>query len=190
MTMMTPPPTPPLPGSPSPFLDRARSVVDERDMRQGRSRSGSRPQQRMYHSDGASADYHADTHSDSHSADRQPLSPPGLGPHGEDEEDVYGTLSSFPSLMPSFQLGVGRGMTPKPRLQLQGHSGPHFNARKASERLRSTEGYVSFASVEGLGEPPETPVECAREERGRKGVSVRGRAGAFIGWVFGGAAVD
>lgn len=30
-----------------------------------------------------------------------------------------------------------------------------FNARKASERCRMMEGYVSFASVEGLGTPPD-----------------------------------
>ena len=30
----------------------------------------------------------------------------------------------------------------------------HFNARKASTQCRAIEGYVSFASVEGLGEPP------------------------------------
>ena len=29
-----------------------------------------------------------------------------------------------------------------------------FNARKASTQCRAIEGYVSFASVEGLGEPP------------------------------------
>jgi len=35
---------------------------------------------------------------------------------------------------------------------------PHFNARKASARCRAIEGYVSFASVEGLGEPPADPL--------------------------------
>jgi hypothetical protein len=30
-----------------------------------------------------------------------------------------------------------------------------FNARKASERCRMMEGYVSFAAVEGLGTPPD-----------------------------------
>jgi hypothetical protein len=30
-----------------------------------------------------------------------------------------------------------------------------FNARKASERCRMMEGYVSFAQVEGLGTPPD-----------------------------------
>ena len=30
----------------------------------------------------------------------------------------------------------------------------HFNARKASTQCRAIEGYVSFANVEGLGEPP------------------------------------
>ena len=148
----------------------------------------------MYHPDGAFPDSYPDVHSDSHSgpyADRQPLSPPGLGLHGPDEdEDVYGMVSSSPSPSPlpshHRDLGVGRGLATKPHLQLHDLPGPHFNARKASERLRLTEGYVSFASVEGLGEPPETPVECVREERGRKGV--RGKAGAFIGWVFGGTA--
>ena len=36
---------------------------------------------------------------------------------------------------------------------LQGHH-PMFNVRRASARCRQIEGYVSFAAVEGLGEPP------------------------------------
>ncbi|KAG6917037.1 hypothetical protein DXG01_004089 [Tephrocybe rancida] len=66
-----------------------------------------------------------------------------------------------------------------------------FNARKASARLRSTPGYVSFASVEGLGVPPETPVgeegdmlrEGLEEERGRKGrgMGIVG-VGRVMGW--------
>lgn len=83
------------------------------------------------------------------------------------------------------------------------HSQPAFNALRASERLRNTSGYVSFASVEGLGQPPETPVmenagESRDEQRGRRGWGVkrlgRGacRAGretsngnGWIGWVLG-----
>jgi hypothetical protein len=65
-----------------------------------------------------------------------------------------------------------------------------FNARKASERLRRTEGYVSFASIEGC-EVPETPVDSGaegppEEERGRgrgRGASWMGLKG--LGWVFG-----
>jgi len=34
-----------------------------------------------------------------------------------------------------------------------------FNARKASARCRMIEGYVSFASVEGLGAPPDPEIE-------------------------------
>jgi len=41
------------------------------------------------------------------------------------------------------------------------HEGSHplqFDARKASATCRAIEGYVSFASVEGLGEPPADPM--------------------------------
>ncbi|KAF9483102.1 hypothetical protein BDN70DRAFT_350261 [Pholiota conissans] len=51
---------------------------------------------------------------------------------------------------------------------------PQFNARKASARCRAIEGYVSFASVEGLGEPPADPMSPddadMEHERGRTGV--------------------
>jgi hypothetical protein len=36
----------------------------------------------------------------------------------------------------------------------EGEHRPTFNARKASAQCRRLEGYVSFAAVEGLGEPP------------------------------------
>ncbi|KAG6855647.1 hypothetical protein H0H87_012701 [Tephrocybe sp. NHM501043] len=77
------------------------------------------------------------------------------------------------------------------------HAHPHpgkFNARRASERLRTTSGYVSFASVEGLGGPPETPVNedaagagafDEEAERGRKGRGL----GRVVGWVWGAVGV-
>ncbi|KAJ7034054.1 hypothetical protein C8F04DRAFT_601358 [Mycena alexandri] len=37
---------------------------------------------------------------------------------------------------------------------VDGEGRPAFNARKASAQCRQLEGYVSFAAVEGLGEPP------------------------------------
>jgi hypothetical protein len=43
--------------------------------------------------------------------------------------------------------------TPPPTPPLPCHPGM-FNARKASAHCRQMEGYVSFAAVEGLGEPP------------------------------------
>jgi len=44
---------------------------------------------------------------------------------------------------------------PPPRVSHDHHqSSTPFNARKASTQCRAIEGYVSFASVEGLGEPP------------------------------------
>ena len=42
----------------------------------------------------------------------------------------------------------------------------HFNARKASTQCRAIEGYVSFASVEGLGEPPLVGDEFDGDGRG------------------------
>ena len=54
---------------------------------------------------------------------------------------------------------------------------PQFNARKASARCRAIEGYVSFASVEGLGEPAEVDDDEDEEERGR----TRGRGSANVG---------
>ncbi|KAF8965572.1 hypothetical protein BDZ97DRAFT_1918135 [Flammula alnicola] len=59
---------------------------------------------------------------------------------------------------------------PSPVAGLRGQR-PQFNARKASARCRAMEGYVSFASVEGLGEPPAdsmSPDDADLErERGR-----------------------
>ena len=43
----------------------------------------------------------------------------------------------------------------------------HFNARKASTQCRAIEGYVSFASVEGLGEPPIVGEEFDADGRGK-----------------------
>jgi len=51
----------------------------------------------------------------------------------------------------------------KLHLQLHGHPCLHFNACKALERLRLTEEHVTFASVMGLGEPLQMPVECTEE---------------------------
>ena len=66
---------------------------------------------------------------------------------------------------------------------------PQFNARKASERCRAMEGYVSFASVEGLGEPPADPMSPDGVVEGEDGVKARGVLGlgaagvaAWGGW--------
>ncbi|KAJ7831712.1 hypothetical protein B0H14DRAFT_2592510 [Mycena olivaceomarginata] len=55
---------------------------------------------------------------------------------------------------------------------------PAFNARKASAQCRQLEGYVSFAAVEGLGEPPSPGPDgdLDDEEAGKK----RGSLGAGI----------
>ena len=63
------------------------------------------------------------------------------------------------------------------------HHRPQFNARKASAQCRAMEGYVSFATVEGLGEPPAdplSPTDGDEEERGRKG------PGGVLAWGVGG----
>jgi hypothetical protein len=57
----------------------------------------------------------------------------------------------------------------------------HFNARKASTQCRAIEGYVSFASVEGLGEPPLVGDEFDGDGRGkRNSENERMRAVAFL----------
>ena len=71
-----------------------------------------------------------------------------------------------------------------PSLVHGGGGSPQFNARKASARCRAIEGYVSFASVEGLGEPAaevdddEVDDEEERERRGR--TSARGNGGGVL----------
>jgi len=61
-----------------------------------------------------------------------------------------------------------------------------FNARKASERCRMMEGYVSFASVEGLGTPPDgvddedKDEEKDREDKRGRGLSAWARR-LFVG---------
>ena len=62
---------------------------------------------------------------------------------------------------------------------------PQFNARKASARCRAIEGYVSFASVEGLGEPAEVDDEEDEEEGGRGRSRGRGSANAGGGVLVG-----
>lgn len=57
----------------------------------------------------------------------------------------------------------------------------HFNARKASTQCRAIEGYVSFASVEGLGEPPLVGDEFDGDGREKgNGENERMRAVAFL----------
>ncbi|KAJ7162353.1 hypothetical protein C8R46DRAFT_1283184 [Mycena filopes] len=60
---------------------------------------------------------------------------------------------------------------------------PAFNARKASAQCRQLEGYVSFAAVEGLGEPPspgpggeleDDEDEAAKRKRGSLGAGIVG----------------
>ncbi|KAF9557961.1 hypothetical protein CPC08DRAFT_724783 [Agrocybe pediades] len=71
-----------------------------------------------------------------------------------------------------------------------GHHRPQFNARKASARCRAIEGYVSFASVEGLGEPPADPLSPDGDDEegdGRSGRKRDGRGmllsmGTWSGW--------
>lgn len=44
---------------------------------------------------------------------------------------------------------------------------PPFNARTASEACKRVDGYVSFASVEGLGEPPGMDMDAEEAEDGK-----------------------
>lgn len=59
---------------------------------------------------------------------------------------------------------------------------PQFNARKASARCRAIEGYVSFASVEGLGEPPADPMSPDDADLEHE----RGRSTGVLGVAWGG----
>ena len=43
---------------------------------------------------------------------------------------------------------------------------PPFNAQTASELCKRIDGYVSFATVEGLGEPPGLDVDSDESEEG------------------------
>ncbi|PPQ81428.1 hypothetical protein CVT25_015933 [Psilocybe cyanescens] len=66
---------------------------------------------------------------------------------------------------------------------------PAFNARKASERCRAIEGYVSFASIEGLGEPPGAAFGDDSEGgagAGGAGGSGTGNGGGVLGAAWGG----
>ncbi|KAH9484738.1 hypothetical protein JR316_0001638 [Psilocybe cubensis] len=65
---------------------------------------------------------------------------------------------------------------------------PAFNARKASERCRAIEGYVSFASVEGLGEPPGAAFGDENEAGANagSGTAGTGNGGGMLGVAWGG----
>ncbi|KAH9174045.1 hypothetical protein EDB89DRAFT_1954268 [Lactarius sanguifluus] len=52
---------------------------------------------------------------------------------------------------------------------------PTFDARNASAKLRSIDGYVSFANVEGLGVPPGVDEDATEEEKRRGWWLWRGR---------------
>lgn len=89
-------------------------------------------------------------------------------------------VSAPPHLPPHFSVGhhLVQHPQPQPNPPSPSPSTKHFNARKASTQCRAIEGYVSFASVEGLGEPPLVGDEF--EGDGEKGNSENGRAVAFL----------
>ncbi|KAF7376889.1 hypothetical protein MSAN_00106600 [Mycena sanguinolenta] len=62
----------------------------------------------------------------------------------------------------------------------EGEARPTFNARKASAQCRQLEGYVSFAAVEGLGEPPSPGPEGDFDETDAAGKRKRGSLGSGI----------
>lgn len=86
-------------------------------------------------------------------------------------------------------LSVGHHHHSHLPVQQQSHSSPPspspitrpFNARKASTQCRAIQGYVSFASVEGLGEPP-----LVRDEFDGDGFGDDGRRRKGSGWIGGG----
>ncbi|KAG5642786.1 hypothetical protein DXG03_002131 [Asterophora parasitica] len=94
--------------------------------------------------------------------------------------DPFRSSVSSPSHPSNSKYPTHRSPSPSHRP----HRPTQFNARKASERLRTTSGYVSFASVEGLGAPPDTPLEGDGDEF--PGGDGRGRGrGRWLGWFLG-----
>lgn len=97
-----------------------------------------------------------------------------------------------PQLQRSFSADIHTGSIPPPRPHLsQSNSNPSspkpFNARKASTQCRAMQGYVSFASVEGLGEPPSLVGDgfdaangSDADGGGGKGNGGKGRMGPFL----------
>ncbi|KAJ7159057.1 hypothetical protein C8R43DRAFT_358461 [Mycena crocata] len=71
-----------------------------------------------------------------------------------------------------------------PHAHAQHHDEPRpaFNARKASAQCRQLEGYVSFAAVEGLGEPPSpSPSGASWDEDSEEGAGKRREGRGSIG---------
>jgi hypothetical protein len=70
---------------------------------------------------------------------------------------------------PPSHFSIGHHLVQQSRPNSPSPSTKHFNARKASTQCRAIEGYVSFANVEGLGEPPLVGDEFDPDGRGRNG---------------------
>jgi hypothetical protein len=96
----------------------------------------------------------------------------------QEEEEEDGTLLTPPPTPPSkyqrrqLQGDMSPRHVPLPMTPLPSHSllpPPSFDAKIAAEQLKKHEGYVSFASVEGLGPPPEEVTPRNEEaSRGRR----------------------
>lgn len=64
------------------------------------------------------------------------------------------------------------------------HRPQQFNVRRASERCKEMDGFVSFAAIEGLGAPVELDSEEEEEEKRRKEMEERAKRGGGVGdWV-------
>ena len=79
-----------------------------------------------------------------------------------DEHDETSSCSSSQSYQHSSISSTSANnldvaMPRSPPVASFGHHRSQFNARKASAQCRAMEGYISFASVEGLGVPPDDP---------------------------------
>jgi hypothetical protein len=101
----------------------------------------------------------------------------------------YGTLSAA-SHRPSHhhQHQARSASTAYPHAQSGGHPDQNrpqqFNVRRASERCKEMDGFVSFAAIEGLGAPLELDSEEEEEERRRKDMEERAKRGGGVGdWV-------
>ncbi|KAF4620970.1 hypothetical protein D9613_000125 [Agrocybe pediades] len=113
--------------------------------------------------------------------------------HGSQQHERKGRRhrsSSSASSSHENDLNTPPSPTPFSASAVAGRHRPQFNARKASARCRAIEGYVSFASVEGLGEPPADPLSPDGDDDegdGRSGRKRDGRGmllsmGTWSGW--------
>jgi hypothetical protein len=85
------------------------------------------------------------------------------------ETETETPLPLTPPPTPPYQALLPKANRPTVQPSLpscaQQHQQAQFNVRQASARCRQMDGYVSFAAVEGLGEPPDSVDDGERPRR-------------------------